>query len=380
MSTSSPLRLRFLDGEETAPGQFRLTGTWSTPASMPVIGYRLRFGDGEVLRWSAGEDGPLTGDGFAHVYTLGVNRAGSFGIVLRVELVGGQALAEVGVLSANPAYAFGGIHLGSGHHDVIASGPGSGLIYGMGGDDLILAAGGDDYVYGNTGDDRLDGGDGADSMTGSSGDDWLLGGRGGDHLAGADGADTLLGDAPGAPGYGDRLGGGAGNDLLFGHGGDDSLKGGTGHDTLDGGEGDDRLFANAGNDLLTGGAGNDTLDAGPGADTVRGGEGKDLVRLGGADGAADLYIVGPGTGHDRVLGFVAGQDRIGFEGLAPIPVARFVAGDAPRAPVGAGPALLYDTATDRLWLDLDGRGGAPPELVAVFVGGPALTYGDLVWL
>jgi hypothetical protein len=41
--------------------------------------------------------------------------------------------------------------------------------------------------------------------------------------------------------------------------------------------------------------------------------------------------------------------------------------------------LLYNTVTGRLFLDLDGRGGNPAELLAIFRDLPSLSYADLVF-
>lgn len=88
--------------------------------------------------------------------------------------------------------------------------------------------------------------------------------------------------------------GGAGNDRITGNAADNKLAGGAGNDTLIGGLGKDKLKGGAGNDVLEGGAGNDVL---------RGGQG------------ADVFRFAAGDGHDKICGFVAGEDRIEFVGL-----------------------------------------------------------------
>ena len=152
----------------------------------------------------------------------------------------------------------------------------------------------------------------------------------------------------------DALTGGAGNDTLDGQGGLDTLSGGAGDDTyivpnssalvaeLPGGGNDtviakgsytlpanvenlvinstvanswagygnaldNQLTGNAGDNYLDGGAGNDTLAGGAGIDTLIGGLGDDRL-VGGADG--DTFRFAPGGGHDTVVDYGLGADRI----------------------------------------------------------------------
>ncbi len=398
MSTTTTLDVRFHHGIETAPGEFMLMGFWNTEPLAQVNKYRVTFGDGQVFDWSAGTGDPVGGGNIFHVYALEDRILDTYSIGIRAELVGGGVATQQARVIADMGFDGGRNLRGTNFADAIGTGAGNDSVFGYGGHDLIGSGAGDDMVNAGLGDDWVDGGAGNDTIQGGDGINNLFGGDGADFLVGGADADFLVGDGWGVEGFADTLNGGAGNDDLFGNGGNDLLLGGLGNDYLDGGDGDDRMFGQAGNDgffggagndsmvgdagddNLNGGAGNDTINGGTGADTVRGDAGADLIRLGAHDGAADVLVYGPGTGGDRVFDFTPGEDVIAFEGLAPIPEARFVVGAAPRAPVGTGPALLYDTATDRLWLDMDGRGGASPELVAVLVGGPALTYGDIIWL
>ncbi|MEM6744451.1 MAG: matrixin family metalloprotease [Pseudomonadota bacterium] len=96
----------------------------------------------------------------------------------------------------------------------------------------------------------------------------------------------------------ERLAGGRGRDRLFGEGGDDRLAGGRGDDRLDGGRGADRLSGDRGDDRLEGASGDDWLKGGPGLDVLLGG------------GGADTFVLRRGGGHDRVLDFQDGQDRV----------------------------------------------------------------------
>ena len=91
--------------------------------------------------------------------------------------------------------------------------------------------------------------------------------------------------------------GGAGNDLFIGNGGPDVLQGGAGDDRLIGGEGNDQLRGDEGDDILIGGAGADTFTFGRGINP-------------GPNGWVTF-----GAGHDTVLGFEQGADKLNLSGL-----------------------------------------------------------------
>lgn len=156
---------------------------------------------------------------------------------------------------------------------------------------------GDGSIRGTTGDDRLSGTDEDDTIRGVAGNDRLDGRAGDDQLIGGQGDDRLDGRTGD-----DRLNGGAGEDRLNGQNGDDRLVGGAGDDRLDGGAGDDRLMGDAGDDRLAGGDGDDRLTGGAGADRLEGGDGD------------DVFIFAQGSGSDRVMDFVSGEDSMRFEG------------------------------------------------------------------
>jgi Ca2+-binding RTX toxin-like protein len=154
----------------------------------------------------------------------------------------------------------------------------------------------------------------------------------------------------------DTLIGGDGNDLLFARDGDDWMYGGNGNDRLESGQGDDRLSDGAGADTLVGGEGNDRI-------------------LMAADGATD--VVGWDSiaeGGDLISGFQPGLDKLRL--LAALESRDWISGVAPIA-VSARD-LLYDTATGRLSIDMDGSGGDAPVLLATFIGRPTLSYLDLI--
>jgi len=74
-----------------------------------------------------------------------------------------------------------------------------------------------------------------------------------------------------------------------------------------GGAGDDELIGNAADNQLSGGSGNDSLIGGGGSDRLIGGAGDD--ELTGGEGG-DIYVMDFGAGHDRILDFEVGADRI----------------------------------------------------------------------
>lgn len=117
-------------------------------------------------------------------------------------------------------------------------------------------------------------------------------------LSGGRGASTLIGR-----GGDDRLTGNAGDDRLLGGGGDDRLQGNAGSDVLFGGAGDDRLAGGSGDDVLDGGAGRDVLIGGAGFDVLTGGYG------------ADRFVLGGGSGYDRITDFELDGDVLDLSGL-----------------------------------------------------------------
>ena len=101
----------------------------------------------------------------------------------------------------------------------------------------------------------------------------------------------------------DNLAGTLGNDALYGGAGNDTLMGRLGNDHLEGGSGGDRLIGGPGDDVLSGGSGGDRLTGGPGDDILSGGPG------------SDMFVFGIGDGHDRILDFTLGEDKILLDGL-----------------------------------------------------------------
>ncbi|GAB5376345.1 MAG: hypothetical protein AcusKO_28070 [Acuticoccus sp.] len=186
-----------------------------------------------------------------------------------------------------------------------------------------VAGDGDDRLLGNAdanmllaarGADTLSGGLGRDTLVGGTGRDMLEGGSGNDRLYGE--SDTFTGTATPAEDNADWLWGGRGRDRLFGQSGEDTLsgcagadrlRGGRDTDTLNGGPGSDRLSGGRHGDSLDGGAGDDRLHGGAGRDRLAGGTGDDL--LSGGSGP-DVFVFGADWGHDRVIDFEDGRDRL----------------------------------------------------------------------
>ncbi|PYE83756.1 family 16 glycosylhydrolase [Pseudoroseicyclus aestuarii] len=113
--------------------------------------------------------------------------------------------------------------------------------------------------------------------------------------------------------YGSRWG-----DIIDAQAGDDTVYGKDGDDVISGGAGADKLFGQTGSDSLSGGAGTDHLVGGAGADRLAGGAGTDHLWGGsyGADGAADVFVFGAGSGKDYVHDYEAGLDRLDFGNLS----------------------------------------------------------------
>jgi Ca2+-binding RTX toxin-like protein len=264
--------------------------------------------------------------------------------------------------------------------DSLSGGAGDDSLLGGDGQDTLLGGAGNDILYGNGGADVLLGGDGDDRLRGFAGNDVITGGAGADrlYLARAEGQDRvtdftlgqdkvvlsgvttaeITGGAAvvgGVSGFRLSLSDGtsmfleglsavtakqlglsgsfaAGGTALpattatvLGTAGDDWLKGGTGADYLQGGAGSDDLQGLAGNDVLRGGLGDDGLTGGVGA---------------------DLFVFAKGDGHDWVVDFARGTDRLRLEG--------YVAGDLTQAVETrwgmAGLAIDLGTGGDEVFL------------------------------
>lgn len=309
------------------------------------------------------------------------------------------------------------------------------------GNNTLSGADGNDVITGNDGNDKLDGGNGHDTLDGGTGNDALTGGDGSDSLDGGIGNDNLNGGA-----RWDTLIGGAGNDILDGGSENDAMYGGVGDDTyvvdhvgdrvyenfnegtdtvkalisysltadievlnligtdniggtgnglhnaingnsgnngLNGGLGNDSLYGWDGDDSLAGGADHDRLSGGNGADTLIGGSGNDV--LGGGADADDFVFSGTAdNGHDHVVDFVHGVDRLVFTGADYGFAAGQVLGAADftvgAAAVGSSAQFIWDVATRHLWFDADGDGAGAAVELALISGSAAVTKDDLYFV
>jgi len=286
-------------------------------------------------------------------------------------------------------------------------------------DNRMTGGGGNDRMVAGDGADTLEGGFGADTLFGEFGDDtYILKDVTRDTGAGifaTDRWDTILEAAPGgvdtvlierAP----RPTGfeswrsdytlpdfienarvtGAGDFTLTGNVLDNRITGNAAFNFLVGQDGADSLFGMGGDDALNGGHHGDRLVGGEGADTLNGAQGRDTL-TGGTE--ADIFVFGELADNDAVTDFVAGEDRVllalsafdpgGALGFAAGSLAgqagRFLANTSGLAGTAGFAQVTYETDAGRLWFDADGAGGAARQLVATFVGLPAISAAE-VWM
>jgi Ca2+-binding RTX toxin-like protein len=121
------------------------------------------------------------------------------------------------------------------------------------------------------------------------------------------------------------------------------------------------LTTGSGNDMMTGGDHDDTIEAGAGDDVVNGSAGADTIRLGeGRDTVVYTALSqSNATAADTVYGFVSDNDVVNVSGLG---ATRFMGAQnsfdlAQGALAGGGViSAVFDTATSRLWVDMNGDG------------------------
>jgi Ca2+-binding RTX toxin-like protein len=206
-------------------------------------------------------------------------------------------------------------------------------------------------IEGNAGANRLDGGAGADSLAGFGGDDTYVVDHAGDTVIErfGEGYDTVLTSVDFEVGWRADV------ERVVAVGDDDLSLTGNGFEQV--------LVGNAGRNVLRGGGAADTLDGGAGNDHLYGGEGEDTF----------LFST-PGEGVDTVFDFAPG-DKIALKasafGLAGGSLADAgVTFSFGSGATGAGPALFFDTATDRLFFDADGSGAGAAVELATFLAQP----------
>lgn len=108
---------------------------------------------------------------------------------------------------------------------------------------------------------------------------------------------------------------GRGNDFIDGNGGRDIIKAGSGNDVAIGGSGNDWIAGQRGNDTLLGESGRDKIFGGGGHDVIEGGTGNDWMAGG---WGRDTFVFKEGDGHDKIVDFRNGRDKIdlsGYEGI-----------------------------------------------------------------
>lgn len=268
------------------------------------------------------------------------------------------------------------VHLGNGNDVVNASSatlesahsgtPVHGLtIYTGGGNDSIIGTRTEDFIDGGAGNDTIRAGDGTDHIQSSTGNDLIYGDAGQDNIrwgqgdpAEIVGNDTIYGGADAdviniwinagsensvgvavtisnvqndgsTKGSATTTIGGARSDLAFSQ--FETIWTHQGRDTIDGaaasvGSSNEGFHGSTrwGDDRLTGSRGHDTLEGGEGRDTITGGAGNDLISTNGdyynrnapGDRDVDTLIFRGGFGHDTILGFDNGLDRIDLGGAS----------------------------------------------------------------
>ena len=160
-----------------------------------------------------------------------------------------------------------------------------------------------------------------------------------------------------------QLTGGRSHEVSLGDRVGGTVRGDRGMDVIEGGARGDRIFGMGGNDRIAGNGGADRLAGGAGRDSF-------------------VFEI-PGTGlqgADRIVDFQPGIDRIlidrpdAFLNDGRIPGAIFA--ESPRAR-DAGDMLIYDQASGRLTLDLNGRARGGETVIAVLENRADLDASDV---
>jgi len=231
-------------------------------------------------------------DGFTGIDTLSyANSPAGVTIVLGAD--GATTFAGGGDAAGDVCFAFENI-TGSAFDDNLTGNDFANVLKGGAGGDNLEGGAGKDILKGGDGDDEMTGGIGADILDGGAGSDLVIYAAstvGVRITLGANGAETI---GKGGEAQGDRISkvedvfGSNFNDILIGNNRANDLFGRGGNDVLKGGGGDDMLFGDAGD------GGDDTLIGGRGSDFLKGNNGD------------DIFVFGPGFGHDTIDDFVGG--------------------------------------------------------------------------
>jgi Ca2+-binding RTX toxin-like protein len=201
-------------------------------------------------------------------------------------------------------------------------------VHALGGDDVIRPSSFADLIDGSTGYDKVDysGSDAGVAVFLARVDRYGVGGQlPGSEAGGYDVPGAASGDSRGDV-YAsiEHVVGSGFDDLVFGHGAGTAADLGAGNDVFDNhhpSQAGDRVYGGAGNDWIWTGGGADRLFGGAGDDHLHGEEGQDLLSGAAGDdvleggGGADTYRYRPDDpGHDVILGFTIGEDRIELRG------------------------------------------------------------------
>lgn len=130
----------------------------------------------------------------------------------------------------------------------------------------------------------------------------------------------------------------------------------------------------AGNDALNGGAGNDSLNGGVGSDRMTGGVGLDKFVFDTALGTTNV---------DRIMDFNVADDTIVLDQTVFTQLATLGKLTAPSFWTGsaahdADDRIIYDSASGKLYYDIDGSGAAAKVLFAQVTAGLTLTNADFL--
>lgn len=140
-----------------------------------------------------------------------------------------------------------------------------------------------------------------------------------------------------------------------------------------GGYGADAIVGNSGRNVLAGGNGNDKLWGGLGRDTLTGGSGSDQFIFDTALSASSV---------DTITDFRHDIDRICLDDAvfksigSSLSSSQFYAKAGITAAHDSSDRIVYDTASGKLYCDVDGRGGAAAVQFATLTTRPVLDSGD----
>ena len=242
---------------------------------------------------------------------------------------------------------------------------------GLAGNDVINGLCGDDVLQGDDGDDIIEGGNGSDSIDGGDGYDFLSF----ETEAYLSGVDVYLGgNSATVSGYGEvEVDYFINIEGVIGSSYGDTLSGSASNNTLLGGLGNDLISALGGNNLLDGEDGNDELHGGTGSDSLIGGLGADTLYSG--SGNTDFLYFHPDdfSVSESVLNFSQADDQFKFDSEYFGMVKTYETYTEYSSSTGTDPVFVWDSSSDKLYWDSDGKAGAAPiEQVATVSGDDVL--------